>query len=274
MTPTNSSTGQRTDYGQTTLTYGNSEVAVRSAWTPRQFDGRHAGEQDRTSYQDESEPKVNVRRRRKLREYSLGEEIANSITHGVGAALAIAAVVLCIVVSVHDGGGLLLLSALVYSISMLLEYLMSTLYHAISTDGAKQVFKVLDHGCIYLFIAGSYTPFCLVTLAGAGGLKLGLFVWIVAAVGMAVEAFWVYRPRWISAIIYLLLGWAVVWFIPLLARLLPPVGFALLLVGGICYTVGCVFYVLKKIPYMHTVFHVFILAGSIFQFFTILLFVL
>lgn len=273
MTPTDFSTSQRTDYRQTTLKYGNSEVAARSAWAPRQFE-RRAGEQDGTSYQDEDEPEVNVCRRRKLRDYSLGEEIANSITHGIGAALAIAAIVLCVVVSVRDGGGLLLLSALVYSISMLLEYLMSTLYHAISADGAKRVFKVLDHGCIYLFIAGSYTPFCLVTLAGVGGLKLGLFVWIVAAVGMAVEAFWVYRPRWISAIIYLLLGWAVVWFLPLLAQLLPPTGFVLLLVGGICYTVGCAFYVLKKIPYMHTVFHVFILAGSVFQFFTILLFVL
>lgn len=274
MTPTDSSTSQRTGHGQTTLKYGNSEVAVRSAWMPRQFAAWRAGERDGASYQDESEPEVNVRRRRKLRDYSLGEEIANSITHGIGAALAVAAIVLCIVVSVRDGGGLLLLSALVYSISMLLEYLMSTLYHAIPADGAKRVFKVLDHGCIYLFIAGSYTPFCLVTLAGAGGMKLGLFVWVVAAAGMAVEAFWVYRPRWISAIIYLLLGWAVVWFIPLLAQLLPPVGFALLLVGGICYTVGCVFYVLKKIPYMHTVFHVLILAGSVFQFFTILLFVL
>ena len=188
--------------------------------------------------------------------------------------MAIAAIVLCTVFSVRDGAGVLLAAALIYSISMFLEYLMSTLYHAIPAEGAKRVFKVLDHSCIYLFIAGTYTPYCLVTMAGLGGMRLGLFVWVIAFAGVAVEAFWTYRPRWISAVIYVLLGWAVVWYIPTLTQLLPPVGFWLLFVGGLCYTVGAVFYVLKRIPYMHTVFHVFILAGSIFQFFATLLFVL
>lgn len=211
---------------------------------------------------------------RPIREYSLGEEIANSITHGIGALLAIAAIVLCTVVAVRHGGGLRLASALIYSITMLLEYLMSTLYHAISAKKAKRVFKVLDHSFIYLFIAGSYTPFCLVSLYGSGGLGLAVLVWAVAIIGVALEAFWVYRPRWISAVIYLILGWAVVWYIPTLIHLVDPMCFILLLVGGLLYSMGSVFYVLKKVPYMHTVFHLFILAASVFQFFSILLFVL
>ncbi len=209
-----------------------------------------------------------------MRAYTLGEEIANAITHGVGAGLAVAALVLLIVRSVSDGGGVLLLAALVYGISLLLEYIMSTLYHALAHEGAKRVFKVLDHSCIYLLIAGTYTPYCLVTLAPVGGFWLFLAVWAMAIIGIAVEAFWTFRPRWVSAVIYVVMGWCIIAFIPEVFARLDPVGFWLLLAGGVSYTVGAVLYVLKKIKYMHTVFHVFVLAGSILQFFSVLLFVL
>ena len=159
---------------------------------------------------------------RNVREYSVGEEIANSITHGIGALLAIAAIPITIVKAVRDGGGVLLFCALVYTIFMLLEYVASTLYHALRPDGAKRVFKVLDHSFIYLFIAASYTPYCLVTLADIGGWPLFFIVWALAIAGVAAEAFWVFRPRWVNAVLYLLLGWAVVWFIPALYSLLPP----------------------------------------------------
>ncbi len=215
-----------------------------------------------------------MRHHKQVREYSVGEEIGNAITHGVGAALAIAAIPISIVRAVGDGAGVLLAAALIYSISMLLEYLASTLYHALAIDGAKRVFKVLDHAAIYLFIAGSYTPFCLVTLSESGGGYLCAFVWALAVIGMALEAFWTFRPRWISVVIYLAMGWCVVWFLPALIENLEPVGLWLLASGGICYSVGCVFYVLKKIPFMHMVFHLWVLAGSILQFFSILLFVL
>ena len=211
---------------------------------------------------------------RSVREYTVGEEVANAITHGVGALLAIAAIPITIVKAVGDGGGVLLFCALVYTIFMLLEYIASTLYHALTPDGAKRVFKVLDHSFIYLFIAASYTPYCLVTLADIGGWPLFFVVWGVAIVGVAAEAFWVFRPRWVNAVLYLLLGWAVVWFIPALFTLLPATGFWLLVAGGVCYSVGCAFYVLKQVPYFHAIFHVFILAGSILQFFSILFFVL
>ncbi len=211
---------------------------------------------------------------RKVREYTLGEEIANSITHGIGAGLSIAALVVLIVKSVNDGGGILLLAALFFGISLLVEYLMSTLYHAIAHEGAKRVFKVLDHSCIYLLIAGTYSPYCLVTLMPVGGFWLFIGIWVVALAGVAIEAFWTFRPRWVSAVIYVVMGWCIVAFIPELFARLDPVGFWLLLSGGISYTVGAALYVMKRIKYMHSVFHVFVLAGSILQFFSILLFVI
>lgn len=207
-------------------------------------------------------------------EYTVGEEIANSISHGIGAALAVAAIPICVVTAVSHGGGVALAAALIYTISMLLEYVASTLYHALVPIPAKKVFKVIDHSAIYLFIAGSYTPFCLITLADSNGMLLCLAVWALAIVGVALEAFWVFRPRWISAVIYLLLGWCVVGFLPPLIASLPFPGLMLLLAGGICYSIGCIFYVLKKIPYMHTVFHVWVLAGSVLQFLSIVLYVL
>ena len=175
--------------------------------------------------------------------------------------------------AVGHGAGVYLFSALVYTLTMLLEYLMSTLYHALAHDRAKRVFKVLDHSCIYLFIAGTYTPFCLITLGQSGGVILCAVVWALALAGVACEAFWVFRPRWVSAVLYLALGWAIVWYIPELIRLLPAGGLWLLLAGGICYSIGCIFYVLKKVPYMHSLFHLWVVAGSVLQFLAVALYV-
>ena len=143
--------------------------ALSREWTPRQFKKRDSGNPKRSKHEKKKDG-AGVRNSRKaIRAYSLGEEIANSITHGVGALLAIAAIPLCVVAAVRSGGGLHLLAALVYSIFMLLEYVMSTLYHAIAAEKAKRVFKVLDHSFIYLFIAASYSPYCLVTLVDCHG---------------------------------------------------------------------------------------------------------
>lgn len=221
----------------------------------------------------ERESSPRARRRPGASEYSLGEEVANAISHGVGAALSVAALVLLIVDGAPDGA-LAVIAAVVYGVALLFEYLMSTLYHAIPARRAKRVFKVLDHSGIYVLIAATYTPFCLITLADSGGYWLAGFVWALSVAGIAIEAFWTYRPRWISAVIYVALGWSVVAFIPQLVASLPAAGLILLLVGGICYTVGAVFYVLKNIPYFHFVFHLLVLAGSAFHFFAVLLFVL
>ncbi len=238
------------------------------AWQPSQFEDIRLRSSD-------SDTRRGVKAKRTVREYTTGEEVANAISHGLGVILAIVAIPTTVVAAVDgSGGGAALAAALIYSISMLLEFLASTLYHALAHPGAKKVFKVIDHCGIYLFIAGTYTPFCLVTLIDSGGIVLCAIVWSLAVVGVALEAFWVFRPRWISAVIYLALGWCVVWYLPVLVEALPLPGLILLVAGGITYSLGCVFYVLKKVSFMHTVFHLFVLAASILQYLSVVLYAL
>ncbi len=215
-------------------------------------------------------------KRRLAPQYTLGEEIANSVTHGIGVALGIAALVVMVVkAALHGTHPASLASALVFGIALILEYLASTLYHAIAAPAAKRVFRVIDHSCIYLLIAGTYTPFCLITLADAGGPALCVAVWALAVAGVLFEAFMRERqPHWLTAAIYVAMGWLIVFQLPQLIATLHPTALALLAVGGACYTVGAVFYVLKKIRYMHSIFHLWVLAGSVLQFLAVVLFVI
>ena len=208
--------------------------------------------------------------------YTLGEEIANSITHGIGVLLAIAGLVLLIVKAALGGAEPThIASAIVFGVTLILEYLASTLYHAIQVPAAKRVFRIIDHSSIYLLIAGSYTPFCLVTLADAGGIVMFVVVWALAFAGISFEIIGRQRqPRWVTIIIYLCMGWLVVFRLPQLIAALDPVALALLTVGGLCYTIGCAFYVMKKVRYMHSVWHLWVLAGSIFQFMAVILYVI
>ena len=207
---------------------------------------------------------------------TVGEEIMNSVTHGVGCLLGIAGLVLLIVFAALRGGGPAhMAAAIVYGVSIILEYLASTLYHAIQPARAKRVFRIIDHSCIYLLIAGSYAPFALVALADYDGLRLGIVVWAIALVGIVAECLMRERqPKWLSALIYLLMGWLVVFKLPELVALLNPVALALLAVGGVCYTAGVPFYIAKNVRYLHSVFHLWVLAGSIFQFMAVILFVI
>ena len=207
------------------------------------------------------------------RPYTVGEEIANSTIHGIGVALALAALGTLITFAGISGDGFKIGASIVYAIALVLEYTASTLYHAFPQPTVKHVFKVLDHCGIYLLIAGTYTPFCLVTLRDKGGLLVFWVVWGLALAGIALEAFWAYRPRWLSALIYLVLGWIVVIAIKPLVATLAPAGLWLLISGGLAYTAGTVFYVLKRIPYMHAIWHIFVLAGSVLHFLAVLLYV-
>lgn len=210
---------------------------------------------------------------RRRRQYSLGEEISNSVTHGVGALFGVVALTLLVVFAVQEGSGRALAGGIVFGIALVLEYTFSCLYHSFPWPRTKHVFKVLDHAGIYLLIAGSYTPFTLVTLSGSRGWALFAVVWALAIAGISVEAFWVYRPKWLSAVIYLAMGWLViVTFTPLVAALAAP-GLWLLVAGGLAYTLGTVFYVLKRVPYTHMVWHLFVLAGSVCHLLAVLLFV-
>ena len=212
--------------------------------------------------------------RRKTHEYSLGEEIANSVIHGAGVALSIAALTMLVVFAVQSGDGWKLGASIVYGLSLVLEYSASTLYHAMPGQRAKHVFKVLDHAGIYLLIAGSYTPFTLVTLRDNGGWWIFAAIWTLAIAGIAVEAAWAYRPRWISVAVYLGMGWLVVFALGPLVANLTATGVGLLIAGGLAYTVGTIFYVLKRVKYFHAVWHTFVLAGSICHFLAIAMFVI
>jgi hemolysin III len=205
--------------------------------------------------------------------YSLGEEVANAVTHGVGAALSIAALVLLIMVAAIWGDGWHLASAIVYGLTMFLLYMASTLYHAIRHPKARHVFKIIDHAGIYLLIAGTYTPFTLVTIRDEGGWWLFGVIWTLAIAGIALEAAWVYRPKWLSVVVYLGMGWLAVLMVKPLLENLEPGGVWLLLAGGLAYTVGTIFYVLKRVRFMHAIWHLWVLAGSALHFAAVMFYV-
>ena len=198
------------------------------------------------------------------RRYSLGEEIASSVSHGVGALLGIAGLVLLIIFGVKHGGGLRVIAAVMMGVPLILEFLFSTLYHALTPKAAKSVFRVLDHCAIYLLIAGSYAPFALITLGRSGGPTLLAIEWALAIAGIVAEAFLRERQApWTTTLVYLAMGWLVVLRLPILIEALPAGALWLLIAGGLCYTVGVGFYLAKKVPYLHFVWHLFVLAGSI-----------
>lgn len=209
-----------------------------------------------------------------LKQYSVGEEIASSVLHGLGVIFGIAGLAVMLVFAGLEGNGYKIAASIIYGISIILEYTASTLYHSLTNGKAKYIFKVLDHAAIYLLIAGTYTPYCLVTLREANGIPILVVIWALALVGIALEAFWVFRPKWVSAVIYLLMGWMIVFSIGNLVANLAPMGVYLLVAGGLCYTVGTIFYVLKKIPWLHSVWHAWVLAGTGLHFFSILLYVI
>jgi len=206
--------------------------------------------------------------------YTYGEEVANGLTHGLGVGLSIAALVILVAFAVLEHDGYKLASAIVYGVSLVLLYTASTLYHSLPQPRVKHVLKILDHCGIYLLIAGTYTPFCLVTLREANGWWLLGVIWGLAILGIALEAFWVYRPRWVSTVLFLGMGWMVVTSIGPLVDKLAPGGLWLLVAGGLAYTVGTVFYLLERIHYMHAVWHVWVLAGSVLHFLAVLLYVM
>lgn len=197
------------------------------------------------------------------RRYTTGEEIANSLSHGIGCALAVVALILLIARGAQHGGAHLA-AALLMGIPLVVEYLFSTLYHAVQPERPKAVLRVFDHACIYLLIAGSYAPFALITLAKHQGLRLFAIVGTLAVLGAVAEAFMRERqPGWITTVFYLVMGWAVAFRIPQIYELLPSPAFWLLVAGGLSYSAGVAFYALHKVRYMHFVFHLFVLAGSI-----------
>ena len=209
-----------------------------------------------------------------MQRYSLAEEIAHAATHGVGLVLSIGALVVLVVFASLRGDPWLIVSSSIYGATLVLLYAASTFYHAISAPRAKRVLASLDHAAIYLLIAGTYTPFTLVNLRGGWGWTLFGLVWGLALFGILLEAFAKQRMRALSLVLYLGLGWLAAIAVKPLLDSVAPGGLVLLLLGGLAYTGGVVFYVWKRLPYNHAVWHVFVLAGSAFHFFAVLFYVI
>lgn len=216
---------------------------------------------------------------RVLPTYSKGEEIFNMVSHIIGGALGIVALVLCVIVSSIHKNPYAIVSSVVFGVSMILLYTMSSIYHGLSPKlYAKRVFQVFDHCTIFLLISGSYTPFCLVTFLNYDkALGWGMFalVWGSALIGILLNAIDIKRYKVFSIICYLLMGWCIIFKAYLLPQLLTMPGFIFLLLGGIFYTIGAVLYGIgKKKPYIHSIFHLFVLLGSLMHFFCILFYVI
>ncbi len=206
--------------------------------------------------------------------YTRGEEIANSLTHGVGAALSVAGLTALLVLAFLYGDGWRIASFSIYGSTLIILYLASTLYHSFQHPRAKKIFRIVDHISIYLLIAGTYTPFMLISLKGPWGWSLFGVIWGLALLGMISKIFFIQRFRRLSLALYILMGWLCIIALREMLLHIPPGGLAWLAAGGICYTVGVVFYVWHKLPYNHAIWHLFVMAGSMCHYFAILFYVL
>lgn len=207
--------------------------------------------------------------------YSLSEELISSISHGVGALLSIVALVLCLIVAISHQSMYGIISAVIYGSTLVILYLMSTLYHALRVNKAKRVFRVIDHCSIFLLIAGTYTPYTLLTLRSTVGWWLFALVWSAAIVGIVLNAVDLKKYSTLSVICYLAMGWVVVFAFKPLTQALDGRGVALLIWGGVAYSVGALVYAIgARKKFFHSAFHFFVLAGSALHFLSILLYVL
>lgn len=216
---------------------------------------------------------------RVLPKYTKGEEIANMTSHIIGAVLGIVATILCVIFAAVHHNTYGVVSGAIYGVSMILLYTMSSLYHGLSAKSmSKRVFQVIDHCSIFLLIAGSYTPFALCTLReydSLTGWSIFGIIWGLAILGIVLNAIDLKKFKVFSMVCYLAMGWCIIIKVYILPALLTMKGFVLLVLGGVVYSVGAIFYCIgKKHKYMHTVFHIFILLGSLLQFFCILFYVM
>lgn len=204
--------------------------------------------------------------------YTLGEELTNSITHGLGTLLSVAFLILCIIKS---NSTIAIISSTIYGVTSIVLYTISCVYHSLKPNNGKRVLRIIDHCSIFLLIAGTYTPYALVSLPKKVGLIVFVVNWICAVIGIIFNAVDLNKYKKVSMILYLLMGWMVLFTIKDILKYVPIKGVYLMFSGGILYTIGSIFYLIgKNKKYMHSIFHVFVLIASILFFFSIYLFVL
>lgn len=206
--------------------------------------------------------------------YDKKEEIINAVTHGIGALLSIAALVLLVVFAVKKGDVWRVVSFAIYGSTLIILYLSSTFYHAFTNSKVKSIFKVFDHASIYLLIAGTYTPFLLVNLRGPWGWSLFGVIWGLALAGILFKVFFVHRFNKVSTFIYIMMGWIIVIAMKQLIQAMDFGGIMWLILGGVLYTAGTYFYLKKSVKYTHAIWHFFVMGGSICHFFSIFFHVL
>jgi hemolysin III len=203
----------------------------------------------------------------------LKEETINALTHGIGAALSLGGVAVLVFMAAVRGDAWHIIGCSVYGTTLVLLFLSSTVYHGCRAPRLKHIMRIIDHASIYLLIAGTYTPFTLVNLRGAWGWSLFGVIWALALAGIVFQVFFVNRFHVLQVAVYIAMGWLVVVAVKPLLVSLPRPGLVWLLAGGLSYTFGVVFYVWKRLPYGHAVWHLFVLAGSICHYFAILFYV-
>jgi hemolysin III len=203
--------------------------------------------------------------------FTLGEELFNAIAHGVGALLAIAGLVLAVI---RADGAVEVTSVAIFTSTAILLYTMSTLYHSFPKGITKNIFERFDHSSIYMLIAGTYTPFCLILLDGRSGLTIFFIQWTLALIGIALKSVWIERFVVLHVLIFLGMGWSIMSVINPLIDELGRGGFLLLLAGGISYSIGTIFYVFSLFKFHHGIWHLFVLGGTITHFFAIYFYVL
>ncbi len=206
--------------------------------------------------------------------YSVAEEIAHAVTHGIGAALSIAALVVLVAFSSLYGDAWHVISTSIYGVTLIFCFFSSTLYHSVPLPNAKRLLRRFDHAAIFLLIAGTYTPFTLVKLRGPWGWSLFGVVWGLALVGVLLEFTAPRRFRKLSIAMYLGLGWLVLVAAKPMLDAVEEGGLVLLLLGGLCYSVGVIFYVWRRLSYHHAIWHLFVLAGSALHFFAVFYYVI
>lgn len=206
------------------------------------------------------------------KKYLVFNEVLNAITHGIGVILSIVGLVFLIQKGLEYGGALEVTSYTVYGITLILLYLSSTLYHSLTFTRARKVFRVIDHCSIFLLIAGTYTPYTLITIGGRLGAILTSVIWLIALLGVVYKTVWFKKFQGLSVWLYIAMGWISLFFLNYLYQGLGTRGFIWLMGGGIAFTVGALFYRLKHVKYMHVVWHLFVLTGTVCMFFSIYLY--
>jgi hemolysin III len=201
---------------------------------------------------------------------SLGEEIANAVSHGVGIVAAVVATPFLVLGAAQRGGAFAIVGASIFAGSTVILYLASTLYHALPRNRAKRVFRVIDHSAIFLLIAGTYTPFALGALRGSWGWTLFGIIWALAALGITLKSVAGIRYPWLSTALYLGMGWLALIAIRPLWMNVPVAGWLWLIAGGLAYTAGIAFYAAERVRYGHFVWHLFVLLGTVCHFFAVL----